>query len=350
MAIVALWFRDLIFDPGFLGLRDDWPIPPTSWQNVQRAIQAQSAWIDNYFGVPGAERNMGSYIVFGWGLIARFLGADGWLISRYSIAFIALAAIFAYQPARVFGMRRHAAFAVGFTYASTPFFFDAFITGYSQMFVGMAALPKALASAHLAFERPFGIRRFLKGMVWIGLSPSTIHLAFLSAATIAGYCAYRIVLTPGRVSRKLITVGYVVAMGSGILFFHPAAAIVTYQWLFIPGAIDQLGVWAENANITWVSAVAPRFSEAFGLVGSPYNYSVGEGLQNEPLSFIYVVGRAALTGFGFLAIVITRGRERRLAAFFLAIFLLFHLARERIQRAVIGITRAISGHSGQRTV
>ena len=323
--IVCVWFRGLILDPGFLGLRDDWPIPPTSWQNVQIAQVHQQAWVQNYFGLSWVERNMSLYILWICGFAAQFLGADGWLISRYPMVLIALAAIFAYQSARTFGMRRRPAFVVGLTYASTPFMFDAYITGYMPMFVGMAVLPKALASAHLAFERPLCLRRLCKGMVWIGLSASTIHLAVLTVVMIAGYCVYRIAFTPGKIIRKFKTVTYIVAMGSGILLFHPAAAIVAYQTLFLPDTLNQLAAWSQTAKHTWVSGVAPRFSEALTLVGAPYNYSVGRDLHIGHLPVIYMVGRAALTSLAFLAVILTRGRERSLAVFLLTGFLILAL-------------------------
>ena len=109
----AVWFRGLIFDPGFLGLRDDWSIAPTSWQNVQKATNHLAAWMTDYFGFSKAERDTSLYMVFGSGFAAQFLGADGWLISRLPIALVTAAAIFAYQAAKSFGMRRRAAFAVG---------------------------------------------------------------------------------------------------------------------------------------------------------------------------------------------------------------------------------------------
>ena len=342
--IVAVWFRGVIFDPGFLGLRDDWTIAPTSWQNVQKADDRSAAWMTDYFGVSSAERHTSHYMVFGFGFAAQFLGADGWLISRFPIALITAAAILAYQAARSFGMGRRAAFAAGFAYASTPFIFDAYVTGYIEMLVGIAVLPKALASAHLAFERFPGVRQFFKGMVWIGLSASTVHLAILTAAMIAGYCAYRVVLTPGRLERKLGTILCVIAMGFGILLFQSAAGVVAYQLLLISGGGDQLAARADISKLTWILAAAPRFSEALGLVGEPYNYSVGRGPQAESnaLTSLYQVGRSAAAGLGMLAIVVTSGRERRLAAFLLAAFLFFSLAstgfnepffalRERVQ-------------------
>ena len=324
----AVWFRGLIFDPGFLGLRDDWSIAPTSWQNVQKATNHLAAWMTDYFGFSKAERDTSLYMVFGSGFAAQFLGADGWLISRLPIALVTAAAIFAYQAAKSFGMRRRAAFAVGVAYASTPFIFDAYVTGYIEMLVGIAVLPKGLASAHLTFERSSGVRNFFKGLVWIGLSAATVHLAILVAAMIAGYCAYRVVLTPGRLARKLRTVSYIAAMGCGILFFHSAAGIVAYQLLFISGGGDQLAARADTSKLTWILTAAPRFSEAIGLVGEPYNYSVGREprLGSNTLTSLYQVGRSAIAGLGMLAIVVTSGRERRLAAFLLAAFLFFTLA------------------------
>ena len=346
--MVAVWFRGLIFDPGFLGLRDDWTIAPTSWQNVQKATDHSAAWMTDYFGTSAAERHTSLYMVFGWGNVAQFLGADGWLISRFPIALVTLAAIFAYQAAKSFGMRRRAAFAVGVAYASTPFIFDAYVTGYIEMLVGIAVLPKALASAHLAFERSPGVRPFFKGMVWIGLSASTIHLAVLTTAMIAGYCAYRVVLTPGRLTRKSGTVLYVVAMGFGILSFHSAAGVVVYQLAFISGAVDQLAAQANISKLTWILAAAPRFSEAIGLIGEPYNYSVGRGPQIEPNAFIslYQVGRSAVAGLGMLAIVVTSGRERRLAAFLLAGFLVFTLASTGFNEPFSGLRERIQDIPG----
>ena len=342
--IVAIWFRGLIFDPGFLGLRDDWTIAPTAWQNVQKATDRSAAWMTDFFGVSSAERQTSQYMIFGWGFAAQFLGADGWLISRFPIALITAAAILAYQAAKSFGMRRRAAFAAGFAYASTPFIFDAYIAGYIEILIGIAVLPKALASAHLAFERSPRVRDFFKGMLWIGLSAATVHLAILVAAMIAGYCAYRVVLTPGRLARKSRTVLYIVAMGFGILLFHSAAGVVAYQLLFISGGGGQLAARADISKLTWILTAAPRFSEAIGLVGEPYNYSVGRGprIETNTLTSLYQVGRSAVAGLGMLAIVVASGRERRLAAFLLAAFLFFSLAstgfnepfsalRERIQ-------------------
>ena len=342
--MAAVWFRGLIFDPGFLGLRDDWTVEPTSWQNIQKAADRSAAWTTDFFGVSGAERQTSQYMIFGRGFAARFLGADGWLISRLPIALITAAAILAYQAAKSFGMRRRAAFAAGFAYASTPFIFDAYVAGYIEMLIGIAVLPKALASAHRAFETPPGVRDFFKGMVWMGLSASTVHLAILMTVMIAGYCAYRVVLTPGRLARKSQSVFSIIGMGLGFVFFHSAAGVVAYQLLFISGGGAQLAERADVSKLTWILSAAPRFSEAISLVGEPYNYSVGRGSQIESNLFasFYQVGRLAVAGLGMLAIVVTRGRERRLAAFLLVAFLFFSLGstgfnepfpalRERVQ-------------------
>ena len=342
--IAVVWFRGLIFDPGYLGLRDDWTIWPTSWQNIQKADDRSAAWMTDFFGGSGAERQTSQHMIFGWGFAAQYLGADGWLISRFPIALITAAAILAYQAAKSFGMRRRAAFAAGFAYASTPFIFDAYVAGYTEMLIGIAVLPKALASAHLAFETPLRVRNFLKGMVWMGLSAATVHLAILMVVMIAGYCAYRVFLTPGRLARKSQTVLYIIGMGLGFVFFHSAAGVVAYQLLFISGGGDQLAERADVSKLAWILTAAPRFSEAIGLVGEPYNYSVGRGSQIDPnlLASLYQVGRLAVAGLGMLAVVVTRGRERRLAAFLLVAFLFFSLGstgfnepfpalRERVQ-------------------
>ena len=99
LLLVVIWYRGLIFDPGYLGLRDDWTTPPAAWQNTEFAIDRFSAWQSNDFGQSEEERAMSQYLQYTLGALTLIPGVDGWLTSRISIILLALAGVFMYRPA-----------------------------------------------------------------------------------------------------------------------------------------------------------------------------------------------------------------------------------------------------------
>ena len=111
LLLVVIWHRGLIFDPGYLGLRDDWTTPPAAWQNTDFALDRLSAWQTNYFGQSEEERAMTQYLQLTLGALALLPGVDGWLTSRVSIVFLALAGVFMFQAAKRLGTGRPGAFA-----------------------------------------------------------------------------------------------------------------------------------------------------------------------------------------------------------------------------------------------
>ena len=233
VGLVVIWHRGLIFDLGYLGLRDDWPVPPVDWQNAQIATDHMSSWRPNFFGAAETERTMSIYRLYIWGLLAEFVGVDGWLHSRFPIAMIGLAGVLAYQAAKAFSLVRPAAFAAAVVYMTTPLFLDVFVTGYMPMFIGIALLPKAVQVAHEAFERPLGVRGFARGFVWIGLSASTIHLSVMMLAVVGAYTIFRAFTAPGSRRQRVRRVGCVAAMATSVALLHPPIAFVAWQLLTI---------------------------------------------------------------------------------------------------------------------
>ena len=325
VGLVVIWHRGLIFDPGYLGLRDDWPVPPVDWQNAQIATDHMSSWRPNLFGAAETERTMSIYRLYIWGLLAELVGVDGWLHSRFPIAMIGLAGVLAYQAAKAFSLVRPAAFAAAVVYMTTPLFLDVFVTGYMPMFIGIALLPKAVQVAHEAFERPLGVRGFARGFVWIGLSASTIHLSVMMLAVVGAYTIFRAFSAPGSRRQRVRRVGCVAAMATSVALLHPPIAFIAWQLLTIPAAAEVLGAWTREAGVQWIKDVAPTLAESLTLTGLPYNYSTATSIPGGSAPVFPVIARGLLAGIGLVAPILMRGRARQLAVVLLLGFLAFTL-------------------------
>ena len=268
---------------------------------------------------------MSVYVNHFSGLLAYVFSVDGRLISKYPIALLFLAAVFMYQGCRTLGVRRQAAFAAALTYASTPFFFDSYVTGYLSLFIGLALFPKAFITVHEAFDKPPGFRRFLKGFVWIGLSASTIHMAFLVTAVLGGYAVLRMAVGPGLIRTRMRSVLSVLGMSLGIALLHPPVATLIHGLLFVPGTREELTALAQSHAVTWIHAVAPTFFQSVSQIGPPYNYEQAALAMISGASPIFMIGRALLVGLGIAAVAVARGRARLWAAFFAFVFIGFSL-------------------------
>lgn len=309
--LVVIWYRGLIFDPGYLGLRDDWTTPPAAWQNTDFALDRLSAWQTNYFGQSEEERAMTQYLQLTLGALALLPGVDGWLTSRVSIVFLALAGVFMYQAAKRLGMGRPGSFVAAVVYMTTPFFLDAFITGYAAMLIGVALLPKAVQVAHETFDRAPGVRGYVRGSLWIGLAASSIHLTFITTALVGAYALFRAFTASGSRVQRLKSLGLVAAMGLSVVLLHPAIAFIVWQLLVVPSANEVMSAWSIEAAAQWIKGAAPTLAEALTLTGSPYNYSQNPEGPLAQISGVGLVARGVLAGLALTAPVLLRGPARR---------------------------------------
>ncbi|MFH1565913.1 MAG: hypothetical protein ABIB98_01800, partial [bacterium] len=59
--IISLFvFREVLKTPGFISLRDDWTMPPYSFQYIGQARKMLYAWSSNFMGA-GYIRRLGDY-------------------------------------------------------------------------------------------------------------------------------------------------------------------------------------------------------------------------------------------------------------------------------------------------
>ena len=347
LVLVVIWHRGLIFDPGYLGLRDDWTTPPTAWQNTDFAIDRLSAWQSNFFGSSEEERAMSQYLQLALGALALLPGVDGWLTSRVSIAFLALAGVFMYQAAKRLGLGRPGALTAAVVYMTTPFFLDAFVTGYTAMLIGVALLPKAVQVAHETFDQAPGVRGFVRGSLWIGLAASSIHLTFITTAIVAAYAVFRAFTATGPPGQRLRRLGLIAAMGLSVVLLHPAIAFISWQLIVVPSANEVMSAWSLEAAAQWIKGAAPTLAEALTLTGTPYNYSQNPEGPLAAVSGIRLVARGLMTGLALVAPVLLLGRARQRAVLgllgFLALVLIgkgfnepFSIIQEGIDGTVVG--------------
>ncbi|MCY3913441.1 MAG: hypothetical protein OXG43_09355 [Chloroflexi bacterium] len=325
LLLVVIWHRGLIFDSGYLGLRDDWTTPPAAWQNTDFALDRLSAWQTNYFGQSEEERAMTQYLQLTLGALVLLPGVDGWLTSRVSIVFLALAGVFMYQAAKRLGMGRPGSFVAAVVYMTTPFFLDAFISGYAAMLIGVALLPKAVQVAHETFDRAPGVRGFVRGSLWIGLAASSIHLTFITTAMVGAYALFRTFTASGSREQRLRRLGLVAAMGLSVVLLHPAIAFIVWQLLVVPSANEVMSAWSIEAAAQWIKGTAPTLAEALTLTGSPYNYSQSPEGPLAHVSGVGLVARGMLAGLALAAPVLLRGPARRQAVMALLGFIVLVL-------------------------
>ena len=313
LLLVVIWHRGLIFDTSYLGLRDDWTIPPTAWQNTEFAIDRLSAWQTNYFGSSEEERAMSQYLMLLLGGVTLLPGVDGWLTSRISIIFLALSGVFMYQAAKRLGTSRPGAFTAAVVYMTTPFFLDGFVAGYFGMLLGVVFLPKALQTAHETFDRAPGARGFVRGSLWIGLAAASVHMTFVTTAIVGVYALFRAFTASGAWAQRLRRLGLVAAMGLSVILLHQAIAFISWQLIVVPSANQVMSAWSIEAAAQWIKGAAPTLAEALTLTGAPYNYSQDAVGPLAPVADIRLVARGLMTGLALVAPVLLRGRARRQA-------------------------------------
>ena len=343
LALVVIWHRGLIFDPGYLGLRDDWTTPFAAWQNTDFALDRLSAWQTNYFGHSEEERAMSQYLQLTLGVLTLIPGIDGWFTSRVAIVFIALAGVFMYQAGKHFGFGRPAAFTAAVVYMSTPFFLDSFIAGYTAMLISVALLPKAVQVAHETFDRAPGVRGFVRDSLWIGLAASSVHMTFVTTAVVGGYALFRAFTADGPRGQRLRRLGLVAAMGLSVILLHPAITFISWQLIVVPSANQVMSAWSIEAAAQWIKGAAPTLAEALTLTGTPYNYSqfpegplaAGSGLR--------LVARGLLTGLALVAPVLLLGRARQRALLAVLGFLALVLIGKGFNEPFSAIQDAIDG-------
>ena len=347
LLLVLIWHRGVIFNPDYLGLRDDWTIPPTAWQNTEFAIDRLSAWQTNYFGSSEEERAMSQYLMLLLGGLTLLPGVDGWLTSRISIIFIAVGGVFMFQAAKRLGMGRPGAFTAAVVYMTTPFFLDSFVAGYFGLLLGVAFLPKAVQVAHEVFDRAPSGRGFVRGSLWIGLAAASIHMAFIVTGLVGGYALFRTFAASGSRGQRLRRLGLVAAMGLSVILLHQAIAFISWQLLVVPSANQVMSAWSIEAAAQWIKGAAPTFAEALTLTGAPYNYSQDPVGPLAPVSGIRLVARGLLTGLALAAPVLLRGPARQQAVLgllgFLALALVgkgfnepFSVIQDGVDATVIG--------------
>ena len=347
LLLVVIWHRGLIFEPGYLGLRDDWTTPPTAWQNTDFALDRLSAWQSNFFGQSEEERAMSQYLQLSLGALTLLPGIDGWLTSRVAIVFLALAGVFMYQAAKRLDFGRPAALTAAVVYMTTPFFLDAFVAGYTAMLIGVALLPKAVQVTHETFDKAPGVRGFVRGSLWIGLAASSIHLTFITTAIVAAYAVFRAFTATGPPGQRLRRLGLIAAMGLSVVLLHPAIAFISWQLIVVPSANEVMSAWSLEAAAQWIKGAAPTLAEALTLTGTPYNYSQNPEGPLAAVSGLRLVARGLMTGLALVAPVLLLGRARQRAVLgllgFLALVLIgkgfnepFSIIQEGIDGTVVG--------------
>lgn len=343
LLLVVIWHRGLIFDPGYLGLRDDWTTPPAAWQNTDFALDRLSAWQTNFFGSSEEERAMSQYLQLALGTLTLLPGVDGWVTSRVSIAFIALAGVFMYQAGKRFSFGRPAAFAAAVVYMTTPFFLDAFITGYAAMLISVALLPKAVQVAHETFDRAPGARDFVRGSLWIGLAASSIHMTFITTAVVGVYALFLAFTASGPWEQRLRRLGLIAAMGLSVILLHPAIAFISWQLIVVPSANQVMSAWSIEAAAQWIKGAAPTLAEALTLTGPPYNYSQNPEGPLAAGSGIRLVARGLMTGLALVAPVLLHGRARQRALLAVVGFLALVLIGKGFNEPFAFIQDAVDG-------
>ena len=313
LLLVLIWHRGVVFNPDYLGLRDDWTIPPTDWQNTEFAIDRLSAWQTNFFGSSEEERAMSQFLMLILGGVTLLPGVDGWLTSRISIIFIAVGGVFMYQAAKRLGTGRPGAFAASVVYMTTPFFLDSFVAGYFGLLLGVAFLPKAVQVAHEVFDRAPSRRGFIRGSLWIGLAAASVHMAFVVTGLVGLYAIFRAFTASGSRGQRLRRLGIVAAMGLSVILLHQAIAFITWQLIVVPSANQIMSAWSIEAAAQWIKGASPTFAEALTLTGAPYNYSQDPVGPLAPVSGVRLVARGMLTGLALVAPVLLRGPARKQA-------------------------------------
>ncbi|MFC1700338.1 hypothetical protein ACFLZ4_01680 [Patescibacteria group bacterium] len=267
--IISLFvFRKLLLSEGFLGMRDDWVMPPFASQYIGQAQKILYAWSSNFLGI-NYVRRFGDYPYAFFGILASIFGFGGQFFTKFIITLtLTLSGFFSFLLLRSFKMKDTSAFVGSLLYMLSPMFYNATVSGYFVFLISYALLPVFLMLFRQIIDYegkvPFG-KTLISGLV-LRMIIGQDNFMFITPILIGFFYIFEIIYKRktlkdiGRDTRKLLPVVFVAIILS----------LSSFANIFI-NASDSFGLVSKGLE-SWNVGVAPRFFYSFLLDGAGYKY------------------------------------------------------------------------------
>ena len=140
--VISLFvFRKVLSTPGFISLRDDWTMPPYSFQYIGQARKMLYAWSSNFMGA-GYIRRLGDYPYLFFSILAWIFGFGGAFFTKGILVLtMSLSGYLMFLFLKDFLSNKKACFLGSLMYMFSPMFFNASVSGYFVFLISYALLP-----------------------------------------------------------------------------------------------------------------------------------------------------------------------------------------------------------------
>lgn len=310
-------FRNIILQPGTIGLRNDWSISPLHEQYGQRIFNTLSTWSPNYLGIYIPRQSMALFSIL-VGAFATVTGAGGPFMSRLiPIAAMALAGISAYVLLKALSRDSMAAAIGSLLYTFSPLVFNAMGQGIHHFLVSYSFLPLLILTFYSALtSRP---RR-----VWILLAALLYAVTMMQDNFIVINGVVLFLLYVASLMVRSSHAGREVVTKTGVFVSVILLAVFMQAQTFLPFVLS-LRASQESLNSTvqfaWNTRITPPLVNALSLDGGGYPYFT----RAVPGS-LKVVWSGAVIGvwlLAFAAFLLPQARRRVIFFGFLALITLF---------------------------
>ena len=260
----AALFRDVLFQAGTIGLRNDWSLPPFPIQYQARFAQAFTNWSHDYLGYVLIRRTdvLLTYVL---AFFATVFGFGGAVFSK-AIPLLVFPAygFFSYMLLRTVVQSRLSAFLGSLIYMLSPLAFNAVVFGQHHLMVGYALFPLLLFFFLKAVTRPRAVLWVIATGVTYALAATQDTLLSVGGLSMVAI-ALAVVFGRERHGRWKRIQRCSVAFLSVILI-----AVLLHAHMFFP-IFQQLRVTNESIQFitfAWNTWYGPSILDAFTLDGA----------------------------------------------------------------------------------
>ncbi|MFB0518636.1 MAG: DUF6541 family protein [Acidobacteriota bacterium] len=306
-------FRNIIAQPGFIGYRHDWNIPPFREQLLKMAYYTDglSAWNRSQLGSPTFYPTLAFFNLFL--ALLGLIGFNGAIVTKLLlVVLLSLIGWSMYYLGITLKLGRGASFLAGFLYMLTPFVFNRIAGGNLPELVSYALLPLLIAAVEKSMaerEKPYPFA-VLAGLALSFMSVQFQYLIFgvLLILLYSLFAPQKREL--GKRVKALLVVG-------GVFF------LLNSFWILpIFQKYQQMNRLTKGVeSLGFVEFWSPRFSEVIRLQGNRAAF-FENSLRESFLPYNLWMGLSFLLPFLVIGCLLSAKAKRRLTLFVVFTFML----------------------------
>lgn len=262
-------FRSILVSEGFIGMKDDWTIPPFRDQFIGQAKRMLYAWSSNYTGV-NLIRSFGDYPYLFFSILASLFGFAGAFFSKsILVTTLSLSGFTSFLLLKKFKMKDASAFMGSLLYALSPMYYNAAVSGYFIFLLSYCLLPLLLLKfIHIIEGKKISISEILFTGIVFRIVIGQDNFLFISVILLGLFYIYDFVLRKKKLA-NLVTdfkrFGFVVFVGF-ILALSPILNIIR--------SFSESSAIISSGLTSWNVGIAPKLFYSFFLDGAGYRYFI----------------------------------------------------------------------------